>query len=91
MNREQLMAQIDSAKQHTAESAITNPGIYHPYGNWVAAKKSLEIAKRNLQKAESAWLAMIEPALADPLLKKLAKRKGLIPTTPQPRPDKEAR
>lgn len=83
MNHKQLMAQIDRAKQHTAEMAIASPSIYHQYGEWVAAKRSLEIAQRNLEKAESAWLAMLKPALSDPLLKELAERKGLIPAAHQ--------
>ena len=83
MNRAQLMAQIDRAKQHTAEVAVASPGIYHQFGDWVAAKKSLEIAKRNLEKAEAAWLAMLKPALDDPLFRELAERKGLIPAAHQ--------
>lgn len=84
MNHEQLMAHIDRAKQHTAEMAVASPGIFHQYGEWVAAKRSLEIAKRNLEKAEAAWLSMLKPALSDPLLKELAERKGLIPAAHQP-------
>lgn len=83
MNHKQLMAHVDRIKQHTAEIAIASPGIYHQYGEWVAAKQSLEIAQRNLEKAEEAWLAMLKPALSDPLLEELAERKGLIPTAHQ--------
>jgi len=79
MNRKELMAQINRAKQHTAEAAIASPGVYHQYSTWVDAKRSLEIAKRNLEKAEAAWLEMLKPALQDPLLRQLAERKGLIP------------
>ena len=83
MDRAQLMDRIDRAKRHTAEMAVASPGTYHQYGDWEEAKKSLQIAQRNLEKAEAAWLKLIGPALSDQHLREVATRKGLIPATPQ--------
>lgn len=79
MNRQELFDQIESAKMNLAKNAISTPYIYYQYGDWQEAIRAKEKAEADLIKAEKKWLAMIEPGLKDPLLKKLAVRENLIP------------
>ena len=74
-----LAERVQSAKYSIAESAIASPYIYPEYSSWRAAEDDLLKALDKLGKAREKWLKLIEPGLSDPLLKKLAARKGLIP------------
>jgi len=79
MNHEELMKNINSAKKQVAETCISNPGIYGEYGSWMHAKRDVEEAKKRLEIAEKKWSRMIAPALEDPLYKRIAEKKDLIP------------
>lgn len=79
MTGDQLKESIRQASIHAAESAITTPGAYLAYGEWVTAKKALQAAEARVSAAEANWLELISPALDDPNFRAIAESRGLIP------------
>ena len=79
MKHEDYAKAAKDAKLQLAESALTTPYITSEYGNWKHAIKEFELAKRRLAAAEAAWRLRIEPALADPNLRRFAEQRGMIP------------
>lgn len=78
MTRDQLFAQIESAKLSLAKSAIAAPHIHIQYSDLVDAIRAQELAMKKLEGAKARWLRLIEPALVDPLLRKIAEREGWV-------------
>lgn len=79
MNRDDFVRASKEAGRSLAETAITTPYIFQEYAEWEGRKRELERATLQLAEAEAKWLQRLAPALEDPLLRKLAEQRGLLP------------
>ena len=78
-HRDFLRASQDAARS-LAETAITTPHLFPEYAVWQGRLKELERVKAHLAEAEARWFARLQPAMVDPLLRKLAEQRGLLPS-----------
>lgn len=79
MRHEDLLAAGRAAALSLAETAVTTPYLFPEYAIWQGRLEDLAKAKERLAEAEKRWMARLEPAMADPLLRKLAEQRGLLP------------
>jgi len=83
LKHKDIVSAAKEASFSIAETAIATPYIFSEWQEWQSCLTELKKAEENLAKTKMRWLAIIQPALSDPLLNQLATRKGVIPNGPR--------